>query len=483
MNYRNRPLYAAVAACFGVVAGNAVAVDLTSASSSAKFAKELPITSTSTLTLINSGGNLDMRMPTVSGFSPTTSNPLFIKIALTQNAKFSSTPSITCSGITGGSALGEATSYTGSVTFGGAGSTQVTFQITATNNAVGGSKLTGASGCVVTMSGITITAAIVDVAASAQYEYVNGISPTVSAIAAAPYISFVRSVTAVAAEAAGGVTVNAIGGSTRFTSTSNGGSALAIFGSVRVFGNGTGASATTALTLSAGDAIQSATITISGPAIAAGLALGNSGVFLSNTSDCGTKDILVSSSAASSVTFTANGASLTQLSAASGLTVCMNVSGNASQIMTGQITASLSPTPVTNVTADLSLASPNLENVVQNGTTKNAYFLHASGSVSKTSILRVVNTGGATGDLRATAYDEAGAILGVQNATIAAGVANNQMVTLTSAQLETALGFTPSGPTAKYRVLISGNLASFKILNYSRENSTGMVTLSQGQDD
>ncbi len=165
MNHRNRPLYAAVAACFGVVAGQAVAaVDLTSSATSAKFAKELPITSTTTLALTNAGSILDMRMPTVSGFSPSASNPLYIKVALNNGAKFTTAPTLTCSGITGGSAGGEATSYTASITFGGAGNSQVTFQVTSIG-AAAAAKLTGASGCVVAGAGVTISGAIVDVGA------------------------------------------------------------------------------------------------------------------------------------------------------------------------------------------------------------------------------------------------------------------------------------------------------------------------------
>lgn len=481
MNHRNRPLYAAVAACFGVVAGQAFAtVDLTSSSTSAKFAKELPITSTTTLALTNAANLLDVVMPSISGFAPTTATPLYIKVSLTNGAKFTTNPVIQCSADSAG---GDASAYTGSITFGGAGNSTVTFQITATDNGAGATlKMTGASGCRVSGMGITISGAIADVAASATYEYQNGAVSTVSGLAG-PYITFVRGVVATADSAVGTVVVDAIGGATRFTGGTNGGTALGILGSVRVLGSGTGVSADGANYLSAGDAIQSANITISGPSVAAGLGLGNSGMFLSNIADCSTKNVLISDSAGSSVTFKATAADLTQLSAASGLTVCINVSGNATQIMTGQLTASLSPFPRTSVTADLSTQNNGLEFVTQNGTTKNAYFINASTSASKISIVRFVNTGGAAGTLRATAFDEAGNVIGNANSLLVSALANNQMATMASADIEAALGFTPASGTAKYRIVVTGNLASFKILNFTRDLTTGAIVLSQGQDD
>lgn len=479
MTYRNRPLYAAVAACFGVVAGQAVAVDLTSASTSAKFAKELPITSTTTLVLVNFGGLLDIRIPTVSGFSPTAVNPLYIKIALSNNAKFTTVPVVTCSAITGGSAGGEATSVTGSVIFGGAGASTVTFQLTAAGAAGANAKLTGASGCVISASNVTITAQIADIVASAQYEYVNGIQQVVSGFNNS-YITFVRGVTATVSAGAG-VIVDAIGGSTRFTAGSNGGTALGNLGKVNVFGNGTGVSAAGAFTLSAGDAIQSATLTVSGPIVSVGLQLGNSGMFLSNAADCSVKSELISNSAGSSVTFQMSGGTLAQLSAASGYAVCVNVSGNTTQLLTGQITAVFTPTPQTNVTADLSTPSPNLANLTQNGTTKNAYFMNASTSAAKSSRIRIINTGNA-GTLRATAFDESGTQVGTANGVLGA-IASGQMLSLTSAQVETILNIPSPAPTSKYRLVVTGNVAGFKIINFVQDIATGQINLGQAQDD
>ena len=60
------------------------------------------------------------------------------------------------------------------------------------------------------------------------------------------------------------------------------------------------------------------------------------------------------------------------------------------------------------------------------------------------------------------------------------------MATFDSATLEAALGLTGAtalAPTTKYRIVVSGGLASFKIINYSKDVPTGAINLSQAQDD
>ena len=116
----------------------------------------------------------------------------------------------------------------------------------------------------------------------------------------------------------------------------------------------------------------------------------------------------------------------------------------------------------------------------QSSSAKYALFVNASTSTNKTSVIRIINTTSSSGTLTATAYDELGTRLGTANAYLGSFAAN-QTLTFTSAQVEAAMGFTPSAPTVKYSVYFSANVASFEIINYTRDNTTGNLTLSQSQ--
>jgi murein DD-endopeptidase MepM/ murein hydrolase activator NlpD/GH25 family lysozyme M1 (1,4-beta-N-acetylmuramidase) len=113
---------------------------------------------------------------------------------------------------------------------------------------------------------------------------------------------------------------------------------------------------------------------------------------------------------------------------------------------------------------------------------RNALFVNASTSTNKTSVLRLINRDTHSGGLTATAYDEIGNVLGTAGADLGTLVAQ-QMSTFTSAQLEAAIGFTPSTPTAKYRVVFTANLPSFDVINFVKDIATGNLTLGQAQTD
>lgn len=483
MKQQNLVLKAAVAAALGVVAGQAGAVVALPSPTAVKFAAELP---SNTTALTNAGNALDVSLPGVGSLDATSSAPLYLKLALSNGAKFTNNPSISCSAADA-SAVNAATAYSGAVTFGGANQSQVTFTIfTATNMGTSAAIMSGGSAaCVVTINGITVSG-LSDVNMSATYEYTNGAAATVSGFSGA-YIDFTRGYSANVNEATGTVVVDAINGGTRFV-TGGGvyattGAATAILGFLSAMPVASVFAADGASQLSASDAFQTATLTVSGPAIAAALVNGSSGVYLSTGAvGCGTKDVFAADSAATSVTFNiSTGAGVNALSAGL-LTVCANVSGNNSTITTGQITAALTvKTAVSNVTADLSAASSNIESISQNGTTMNAYFVNASTSSNKTSVIRVINPNSSSASIRGTAYAEDGTILGT---TAVLGTASaNGMLTLTSADIETALGFTPSSGTVKYRVVLFANAASFKVINFTRDVATGNLALSQQQDN
>jgi hypothetical protein len=115
-------------------------------------------------------------------------------------------------------------------------------------------------------------------------------------------------------------------------------------------------------------------------------------------------------------------------------------------------------------------------------TSRSAIFLNASTSASKTSIVRLINPGNQSGALTATAYDEAGKMVGAVNATLAS-LGAQQISTFTSAQLEAAIGYAPSSPTAKYRIVFNAALPNFEIVNEIADVATGNVTLGQAQVD
>ncbi len=113
---------------------------------------------------------------------------------------------------------------------------------------------------------------------------------------------------------------------------------------------------------------------------------------------------------------------------------------------------------------------------------RNALFVNASTSANKTSIVRLINLADQSGTVTATAYNESGSMVGVANATVGV-LGPQQMLSFTSAQLESSLGFVPLAPTAKYRVVFNANLPSFEVVNFVVDIATGGVTLGQIQVD
>ena len=114
--------------------------------------------------------------------------------------------------------------------------------------------------------------------------------------------------------------------------------------------------------------------------------------------------------------------------------------------------------------------------------TRSAWFLNASTSSNKTSVLRILNTSTRDGSLSASLYDEAGLLQGSANKPLGA-INAHQMVTYTSAQLESAMGFSPASPTAKYRVVFSANLPSIELINFTKDIASGNISLVQSQLD
>lgn len=472
---RKNVLSVAVASCFGVVAGQALAVvDISVATPTGvtKYAKEIP---SNTTTLTNASNNLDIKLAVPSLYAVSAANPLYVKLNLTQGARFAANPTLVC----GTAAVAGAAA--GTLQLGGAATSYAVFTVASSDTTMSGTCSAGVGN--LTISGLN------NVAVSATVEYKNGLNNTVTGLSNS-YVTFVRGMSAAINSADGTVVVDATSGSDAFTTTSNRGvSGLATLGTVQWSMVGTSAASAggVSLNVSAGDVLTTASVTVNGPAIAAALATnGNSGVFLdAAASACTTKSYTVSASATNSVTF--NNVSLTDISA--GVNVCINVSGSTQVVTTGQFTASVGGVAVSSVTADFSAASSALETVTANGVSRNAYFINASTSAAKTSVVRIINTGAVSATFTATAYTVdatgdgtavAATVLGTANSTLGTLVAGGAL-SLTSAQLESKLGFTPGSGTTKYRVVISAGTDAAEVLNYTKDTATGAIVLSQSQ--
>lgn len=485
-------LRAAVAGCFGMVAGSAMAVVLVGTSTGVvRVAKEIP---NNTTTLTNGGNALDIRVLAPAGAGATGSNPIYLKVNLQNGAKFAGTPALNCTGMTGAGGATALTAGAVPIQNGGAGFSNVTFVITGDSNLDDATFSSTSAFC--TVSGLNVTiSGLGNVGVSATYEYTDG-AIQASTNSNGSYITFVDSFSATYSASSGTAVVDATSGSDNFVNGSNLTQGTAILGFIQFDRNGTAANTATMgndMNLGAALGASSGTITVAGPAIAAMKAAATSGgVYLSSAAGCGATVVKSSfqSTGADSVTFTG----LTTANMTGGLYICGVVSGGSQAILTGQLTALPGGnTAATTISVNFGSAG-NIQFVQQNGKSKNAYFVNASSSPSKTSVVRLVNTGGVAGTLRATAYligdgvdgsgnpNVAGTQVGTANALIGT-LAAGQSLSMTSAELEKLLGYTPATPQTKYRVVFSGGLTDFKVLNYTKDVVGGYIVPSQYQDD
>jgi len=133
---------------------------------------------------------------------------------------------------------------------------------------------------------------------------------------------------------------------------------------------------------------------------------------------------------------------------------------------------------------NLTLAQAQVDNIAAgtaSSSSRNVLFVNAASSTNKTSVMRLTNPNRQSGTLTVTAYNEAGSIIGTQNASIGT-IGAQQTMTLSSAQIETAIGYTPSG-TAKYSVVFNANLPNFELINYVKDVATGAIVPAQEQLD
>jgi hypothetical protein len=114
-------------------------------------------------------------------------------------------------------------------------------------------------------------------------------------------------------------------------------------------------------------------------------------------------------------------------------------------------------------------------------TTRNAYILYPSNNPTTTSQLQIINTTASSGSLTASAYDDSGTLLASNVALASLG--GNQMTTLSSAQLESLMAYTPPSSNSTWRIILTANLANFEIINFARDVASGLLVLAQPQTE
>ena len=80
-----------------------------------------------------------------------------------------------------------------------------------------------------------------------------------------------------------------------------------------------------------------------------------------------------------------------------------------------------------------------------------------------------------------SAFDDSGTM--VASNVLVGTLGANQMLTFTSAQLESLMGYTPPTTSSKWRVAISANPTNFEVINYAKDVLTGILVLAQPQTE
>jgi len=482
-NNKQRVMRAAIAAALGLAATQTYAdVNINTAAGAVKIASEIPSTTTG---LANAGNALDLFLTSPAGVVPTAADAVFIRINLSNNVRFSATPTLVCSAFTGGSAGGNS-AIAGVIQNGGNGNSFVTFTVAPSAAQIGSGLALSGTCTAAGFTGITgiASAGLVSISVTARSEYKDGAAYTTAFLSDKSYITYVQGVT-VKASAASALVVDATSGSDNFDSAQSDltSQTLARAGRYIVTAVGTSAATATLAGNISGEALFSgATVTVSGGTLAAALATNlTAGVFLSTAATCaaGTTTGVFSSTAnaGSTVTFTSI---TTAVLTDTGVQVCLNVSGNTTQIVTGAIYAGSTGVFAANVTSNLG-GMKQLVTVTTNGVTKNAYIVHSPTSTAKSTQLWFRNTGANAGTIFATCYNTAGTVVGTANSTLTSSLAVNQLLKKTALELFTAVNYSGYTPTEKFSCIFSGGLAGMEVINQTQDIATGAIAVTQSQ--
>lgn len=474
MTMKTKKLMAlAIGAAFGIAAQGAHAAITVSGAAAGlnNFAKEL---ANDEVTLTNAGSNLDASAP-ITSFGPSAAQQLIITVSLDNGAKFAVLPSAVCDATTGG-----VTTFPVSATWnlGGAGTSTASFSLnSAAINTQLGSAASISGNCVVAATSYTnVTGNVSPISMTVGYQYGSLGSST----QAGTLITFGKGVSA--STTVGSNVAEVTSSFTTFTAASSS-TTTANIGTINWNANGAASAylANGTTVISPASAIGTATITLTGPALAA--ARSASGIYLvSAAAGCATGTVLFSAAtAASPVTF-----NVTPTDAANGVTVCMTVSGAA--IPADTITASITATGVAGTVSllrkpDVSLSSSTVGTITRNGASATVMNLPRAADGTDTGSLRIYNTSSLAGPVTATIYSQgttagasSGALL-VTGCQLTSSLGGNQALTMSSSQLEAAAALCSGWVTptsGRYRIEVAGAFPSMKVQAFSR--SAGVLT-------
>ncbi|MDD2814221.1 MAG: hypothetical protein PHP00_00560 [Thiotrichaceae bacterium] len=395
------------------------------------YAKELPTTTTALKIAAGDQGIVSL-LPAGVKVSPT--NPVFVKINLSNGAKFGTSTLTGLKFMCKNSADGAGVySVSASKTVGGAGFINATFQITPVGNTT---SATLGSACVLTVSALTISG-LTDKSISALVEYSDaGVNKTLAS--KGKFITFAQGLQVTYTPEASPKKIDVAKSSKQFISGVTN-SNTAVVGTVKyaVLANNARNTAGDALTVAS--ALSSVNLIISGPAVGSvhSGTKGISGVFLTTAGDGGCKPNTkyTTTYSGSTITF----ASVPVAALVGTITAC--IVGNAAAVIAdGQITANMTLKSAANSMAPILTSSRNtLALLKKNGSSTKALVIPPSTSTDKV-FVRIYNIGSGTGRVLGTLYSQAGVSLG--SGILATTLAPNGVAVLDAAGIQTALGLT-----------------------------------------
>lgn len=472
-NLKISVLSAAVIASFAGVANAAVTLG-----TPAKFASEII-----TPVKLSTPAAFDVTLAGLSGVNNLVSQVTY-RVDLTGGIQFATTPTLTCSArmFTAG-VSSTATALTASLAAGGNGQTYALFSFATGHAYTAATAVQGVdvsagdalylNGCVLSTTAISADdTATKSVSATVTYT-VNSQVFTDTTSRAGTWISFAKAFSASISAPATTAVIDGTTSSAKFVTLKNVGVTTANMGTVVIVPTNTaaiyGVSGVTLVTADLTAVASSAVITASGATLGGATVTAN--VFV-DTGACAASQYANANTTGSTITIGGINAGLST----TGMNVCIVVPGTGT-ISESQVTLALTAGSTANYTPSLSL-SGNAANVVTNGEIRNGYNIHSKNSTGKTTMMRIINKSGLTGDLKGTLYNAAGTDIGGGQKTVGTFTADNQTLTFdTSTALEAVFG-TNTAATDKSYIKFYFSKGNYEVLNYTKDLASGAITLT-----
>ncbi len=400
--------------------------------------------------------------PSMTSYSPTSANPLYLTFSLTSGTTFASSPALGCTDTAGAS-------YSGAVNIslaaGGVGNSAATFVVSGTN---AGKML---ASCTITNGNVGVAGWPTSVSQNVSAVYGNNLAAaTTSNTALLASQSMLNNAataaTTQATVASGYISFNAV--------------TTALVGNFTLGTNATlvdGGGAANTQNLST--YLTGITVSLAGSPLAAAQVTG--GVVLVAGATCGGTKV-VSANAASTITFSAFAA---PAAASQQYSVCMTVTG--ATIPAGTITVGVTGGPAVDAAATPATALYQISTLITSGTTVGT-ITHDGASTTVLNLppstntdagyLRIYNTSSMAGNVTAQVYNEAGTALTAAGGCSLGSLAAGATMTTSAAALETTCGITPPA-TGRYKVVLNGAFTSMRAQGLVR---SGGVLINMSAD-